>query len=339
MKQASRISVALVALAIVSLSVATGAALAKPAKLCIPERSGAKVVSDSSQGTCKAGYRYAELGKEGEPTSPSEEGICIPLAVSKPVVTPNSLDECPARYTFVATGATLGGSEGKEGKQGLEGKEGKEGPEGKSGLSANELTVLKSILPDIKFVSSGVGGKPTIQFSGVNLQILNGDGSTNSTNGAGNLVIGYDAFPEKQTGSHNLVLGGGQEFTSYAGILGGAENSLTGPYSSILAGAENHASAFFTAVVGGEGNSATEQAATVLGGGSNLASGENATVLSGFSNTASGGDASVGSGERNTASGSGSSVSGCAHNTAEGENSSILGGSGISLTSLDAVSP
>ena len=47
------------------------------------------------------------------------------------------------------------------------------------------------------------GGKPTIQISGANLQLVNGSGSTETLNGAGNLVIGYDEMPGTQTGSHN----------------------------------------------------------------------------------------------------------------------------------------
>src|SRR2546427_4427760 len=42
------------------------------------------------------------------------------------------------------------------------------------------------------FVSSGVGGKPTVRFSGVNVQIVSGSGSTSgAVNGEGNLIIGY----------------------------------------------------------------------------------------------------------------------------------------------------
>src|SRR5947209_11501210 len=45
------------------------------------------------------------------------------------------------------------------------------------------------------YVSSGVGGKPTVQFAAVNVQIVNGTGSTASSNGDGNLVLGYDESP------------------------------------------------------------------------------------------------------------------------------------------------
>src|ERR1700733_14711988 len=39
------------------------------------------------------------------------------------------------------------------------------------------------------YVASGVGGKPTVEFSAVNVQIVSGSGSTSATvNGRGNLV-------------------------------------------------------------------------------------------------------------------------------------------------------
>src|ERR1700751_944618 len=42
------------------------------------------------------------------------------------------------------------------------------------------------------FISAGVGGKPTVEFSALNVQIVSGSGSTNGqVNGTGNLVVGY----------------------------------------------------------------------------------------------------------------------------------------------------
>src|SRR5438132_4574340 len=110
--------------------------------------------------------------------------------------------------------------------------------------SAEQQTLL-SILPHIKYVASGVGGKPTIQFSGVNAQVVNGEGNTATTNGEGNLVIGYDEHifrPDRaETGSHNLILGSEQEFTSYGGLVAGRENSIIGPFVSISGGSFNRA--------------------------------------------------------------------------------------------------
>jgi hypothetical protein len=105
------------------------------------------------------------------------------------------------------------------------------------------------------------------------VQIVNGEGSTASTNGAGNLVIGYDQSPQEQTGSHNLILGALQTFTSYGGIDAGVGNTISAPYASVSGGGLNTAS--------GEGSS-------VSGGSQNTASGLRASVSGGFLNTASG---------------------------------------------------
>ncbi len=59
-----------------------------------------------------------------------------------------------------------------------------------------------------------------MQFPAVNVQIVNGTGKTASVNGTGNLVIGYDETPGTQSGSHNLVLGTSQTYTSYDHLAG-----------------------------------------------------------------------------------------------------------------------
>jgi hypothetical protein len=67
------------------------------------------------------------------------------------------------------------------------------------------LQVILSVLGFFKNV--GIAKQPTVQFFGVNLQVINGSGSESTLNGAGNLILGYDEKPGTQTGSHNLLLG------------------------------------------------------------------------------------------------------------------------------------
>jgi len=60
------------------------------------------------------------------------------------------------------------------------------------------------------YVSSGVGGEPTVEFSSVNVQVVSGSGSTSGTvNGEGNLIVGYaeNPYKYKQTGSNDLIVG------------------------------------------------------------------------------------------------------------------------------------
>jgi hypothetical protein len=119
----------------------------------------------------------------------------------------------------------------------------------------------------------------TITFSGVNVKINNGAGQTATANGLGNLVIGYDENtgherplekPGQQTGSHNLILGQEQEFTSYGSIIGGELNTSTGQFTDVF-GRKNTASGPEASASGGYNDKATREGASVSGGRSNTA--------------------------------------------------------------------
>jgi len=274
-----------------SLLLMAGAAAAQGAKLCLPAKEGRPVVTPI-KGVCPKHYTLTELGKEGP--------------------------------------AGKEGKRGAAGKEGSAGKEGNQGPAGLSLLSEEEQKALKAILPYIKFVASGVGGKPTIQVTGANLQIVNGLGSTETLNGAGNLIIGYDEKPGTQTGSHNLMLGTEQSYSNYGAILGGLDNTASGP-NSFVVGATNTASAEGSSVSGGYKNTANRYSASVSGGSGNLAGvREEEGCCSAFNVVAY---PSVSGGTDNTAEGSGASVSGGRHNRAtdagpnrEFEDASVSGG-------------
>ena len=68
------------------------------------------------------------------------------------------------------------GANGARGPAGLSGLQGAPGAKGADQPESTELATLRGILPYIKFVPAGVGGKPTIQFSGANVQIVSGAG-------------------------------------------------------------------------------------------------------------------------------------------------------------------
>ena len=109
----------------------------------------------------------------------------------------------------------------------------------------------KTLLAGVTRTNSG----NTLQFSGMNLQLVNGVGGTETTNGLGNLIIGYNEGPRIQTGSHNLVLGEGATFTSYGGLIGGDNNTLAAP-DSVVFGLTNEAGGQFgpSSVLGGKNN-------------------------------------------------------------------------------------
>jgi hypothetical protein len=244
----------------------SGDAWAEGLKMCVPEAANQAFKTPNTKGertnTAKLKYKLVEIGKEGK------EG-------------PKGATGAPGER----------GPQGPEGKEGVAGKEGPEGKPGVSGLSGSELEALKGILPYVKFISAGVGGKPTVQFSGVNVQVVSGSGSTKGTvNGEGNIVIGYDenASRRPQTGSNNLILGEEQEFTSFGGIVAGSQNAITGPSASVTGGEVNIASGPAASVSGGIGNQASAEGASASGGLGNHASGTDAWVGGGLFNEARG---------------------------------------------------
>jgi hypothetical protein len=229
---------------------------------------------------------------------------------------------------------------------------------GGAGATPSCVTGTTAVLAPT-YVSSGVGAKPTVQFASVNVQIVNGSGSTSTINGRGNLVVGYDENPSgrAQTGSHDLVLGERNAWSGYSELLAGYANAASGPYSSVL-GASNSASGTYAAVTGGEGNAAKGTGGTVGGGLHNTASSSFTNVTGGCSNLAGAGTVSVNAtcanasarvnwfgsvsggvgnqasalgstvsgGQTNLASGVGASASGGEKNTASGTSASVSGG-------------
>jgi hypothetical protein len=272
------------ALTLALLTVGVGSASAESrVALCVPKGEGANVLTPR-HGACKKGYRLTHLNTEGKEGKAGTEGR------------PGAEGKAGAEGKL--------GAEGKAGADGKPGTEGKSGPEGKSGFTAAQTEQLKSLLPYVSFLAAGVGGKPTVQFSGVNVQIVNGEGKTATINGEGNLVIGYDenAGKHEQTGSNNLILGEEQTFTSYAGIDAGFSDTISGPFATVTGGGFNKATFKEATVSGGWANTASKENASVSGGRENKASNEYASVSGGTLNTASGKFASIFGGKGLTAS-------------------------------------
>jgi len=228
-------------------------------------------------------------------------------------------------------------------------------------------------------------GYPRALFSGVNVQIVNGLGATNGyiddpntddptltqVNGLGNLIVGYNevSSPSGRSGSHNIVTGVQNTYTSFGGLVGGKENGITGTYASIIGGRNNRASGNFSTVSGGRINRATGELSSVTGGTHNYATGAFSSVSGGEENSASGttshvsggylnravgvvsnvsggegnyangGLSNISGGRRNHADGAYSNVSGGRYNHAEGSHSSILGGQSQTTTIADETIP
>lgn len=204
-----------------------------------------------------------------------------------------------------------------------------------------------------------VNGIRTVRLTGVNLQVVNGTNSTETVNGSGNVIIGYDepntgtrigcslaldangtvlgtqgeclaaggtVIAKQKTGSHNLVMGSQNSYSSAAGIVSGTQNFIAGLYASSISGSNNVVTGRDAVAVSGAGNHATGVDAAILGGSTNTASGSSSSVSGGSLNTASSVTATISGGLRNKASGTQSNVSGGSSNEASGQSSHVGGG-------------
>jgi len=220
-------------------------------------------------------------------------------------------------------------------------------------VQSNKALGLDPFVSVVSGLVDGVNG-PHIYFTGANIHIVSGFTRTDDkVTGLGNLIIGYDELPiaiggtalisGDRGGSHNLIIGRGNRFTTLAfgglvagelntvsaegaSVSGGANNTASNTLASVSGGTNNTASGIEASVTGGIGNNASSFGASVSGGVNNTASGVDSIVCGGGHNTASGQFASVSGGFNNTASGTNSSVSGGANNTASGTASSVSGG-------------
>jgi trimeric autotransporter adhesin len=172
-------------------------------------------------------------------------------------------------------------------------------------------------------------------LTGANLHIVNGLDATQTTNGLGNLIVGYNESrndpdsPDVRTGSHNVVVGQRHNFSRFGGLVVGDLSTISGDFAVVSSGSQNTARGTFAVVSGGSHNTASGSSAAVSGGAGNTASGEFAVVSGGTGNTASGSSAVVSGGSQNTASGEfGAFVSGGTANTASSDFAAVSGGAG-----------
>jgi hypothetical protein len=144
-------------------------------------------------------------------------------------------------------------------------------------------------------------------FEGCNVHVRNGLDGTETINGLGNLIVGYNEessiIGDSRGGSHNLVVGSQHGYSSFGGFVAGFENHISGGYASVSGGEGNWASGDYSSMSGGNSNTASGAPASISGGNSNTASGNASSVSGGFGNIASGDYASVSGGNGRTAAG------------------------------------
>jgi hypothetical protein len=265
------------------------------------------------------------------------QGLCIGSATS--AVKPASDGACPHGGELVTLAKQDEVSRLRDRVQHLETKVG----------------ALEEKLSKVSYEHNGLNGLPTVKISGANLQVVNGAGATHHVNGLGNVIIGYDEHADdiKQTGSHNLVIGDRQTFTSWGGLLAGSKNVVTAPlgvafgfsndvkqkWATVTGGYFNVAGGDGSSISGGSQSETKSTLSSISGGFNNFTEGQWASVSGGQTNIGVGKYASLSGGDRGRATGQDSSVSGGELNRAVGEDSSVLGGNGIIVENKYETSP
>jgi hypothetical protein len=271
-----------------------------------------------SKDIAKNAVKSKHIAKEQVKTSDLARG-----AVKSPTVADGSLlseDFAPDQLPQGDPGPQ--GPKGDTGATGPQGAKGDPGPQGPSGASADmsrvealetEVAAQQSTISDLEALLDGVtretvDGNDTLRFSEMNVQVVNGTGTTDGPpNGLGNLIVGYNAqrpTAATRTGSHYLVVGDRHAWTRFGGILAGFGHTAIGDWASVSGGYGNTASASSSSVSGGYGNTASASSSSVSGGGWNTASDMSASVSGGVNNTAGGMYSSVLGGDRKSLSAS-----------------------------------
>ncbi len=195
--------------------------------------------------------------------------------------------------------------------------------------NTTNIAALPALSDCMDIVSVSGQAVDDVVFRGCNVHVQNGSGSTASSNGVGNLIIGYNesgAGSPARGGSHNVVIGPQHSYSSYGGLVAGYGNTVSGLYASVSGGNNNEASGTFASVSGGKNNEASGSRSSVSGGYNNTASNYYASVSGGVDNEASDYHASVSGGSGNDASDTAASVSGGRDNEASGLAASVSGG-------------
>lgn len=222
-----------------------------------------------------------------------------------------------------------------------------------------DIAVLQAKLASVSIVTAN--GQPTVRFTGVNVQVVNGLDSTGTANGTGNLIVGYDEADTSNTnrctigtdpitwapvtdsvscsaaggtmttagfksGSHYIISGSENNYSRWGGVVAGFQNTSNFDFANVTGGTNNTASGLYASVSGGRRNTAVRTAASVAGGSSNTASGAYASVTGGSHGAASGSYATVSGGSSNTASGPYASVTGGGDNVATNAYATVTGG-------------
>lgn len=195
----------------------------------------------------------------------------------------------------------------------------------------NKINALEALLAGVSRGTDPNTSQDTLTFTNMNVQVVNGlGGESVAINGTGNLIIGYNELrvseTNDRTGSHMLVLGAYNNYTSLNGMVAGSSNTTSSIFASVSGGMRNTASGMGSSVSGGVGNLASGEGSSVSGGSYNDATGRWSSISGGGYNLTSADYSSVSGGNYNDATGWGSSVSGGHYALSSSRGSSVSGG-------------
>jgi hypothetical protein len=209
------------------------------------------------------------------------------------------------------------------------------------GLTPEQQAILNLLsLERIDDCQGGLGYK-TLRVTGANLQVVNGLGTTDTVNGLGNVLVGYGPFGTvdigcaefcDNSGSHNIILGTRNSYSSYSGIVGGDSNQILGSYAIILSGTCNRVLGNFSVINTGNMNTVTGSYGSVINGETGLVNGQGGFIATGTNNQS---DAYQGAviGGRNNIADYEAVVVGGQNNHANGTRSVVSGGNMRSVSS------
>ena len=199
---------------------------------------------------------------------------------------------------------------------------------------AQEALALVNALLPLLSVEAGDHG-PVVLLSGANLQVVNGEGSTETVNGLGNVIIGYDEattdteVEDVKEASHSIIAGKGHRYEGYGGIITGEENYLQGNNSVILATTGSSSASDFTVILAGYGHEISALAGGAILGGANhhISSLSSGVIVSGNNHTLGAPDSSDGDGTANHI-----FIGGGVSGVATADYATVLGGSESTVT-------
>lgn len=134
-------------------------------------------------------------------------------------------------------------------------------------LQAQVAALENESVPGLSDHLSFVDSTNSFVLEGVNFQVTRGSAGSS----AGNVIIGTNDVTEfapnpARTGTHNLIIGNGHEYTGNSGIVHGENNMLTGEYAATIGGRKGSVTGPGSVLVGGLMNHADTQDAAVVGG-------------------------------------------------------------------------